>query len=117
MSWAVKENGPCLGHYQVGADALYAEYFYLAIFGGCLHPSCLADTEEYAPVTGGITTTSFGWIGAKIATYTKLPKDALQLSRVAVSWAGPSIPGALRAAAAEPGFQQVWQLGRSGGSP
>ena len=32
MSWAVKENGPCLGHYQVGADALYAEYFYLAIF-------------------------------------------------------------------------------------
>ena len=80
-------------------------------------PVVLADTEEYAPVTGGITTTSFGWIGAKIATYTKLPKDALQLSRVAVSWAGPSIPGALRAAAAEPGFQQVLQLGRSGGSP
>ncbi len=51
MSWAVPnvfwrcaakddKEGPSQWHYLVGADALYAEYLYLAIFCGYLHPSC-----------------------------------------------------------------------------
>ena len=55
----------------MGADALYAEYFCLAIFVVVSTPVVLAVAEEYAPGTGGLTTTFFGWIGAKTATYTE----------------------------------------------
>ena len=66
-----EKEGPCLGHYQVGADALFADYFFLAILVVISTPVVLVDAEEYAPVTGCFTATFLGWIGAKIATYTK----------------------------------------------
>ena len=50
MSWAVEEEGPCLGHYQVGADALYAEYFCLAIFVVVFTPVVFGTAGGYAAV-------------------------------------------------------------------
>ena len=69
-----EKEGPSQWHYLVGADALYAEYLYLAIFVVISTPVVLVDAEEYAPVTlvtGCFTATFLGWIGTKIATYTK----------------------------------------------
>ena len=85
MSWAVpnvygdalqkiKKEGPSQWHYLVGADALFAEYLYLAIFVVISTPVVLVDAEEYAPValvTGCFTATFLGWIGTKIETCTK----------------------------------------------
>ena len=57
-------------------------------FCGLTTPVVLVEAVEYAPValaTRCFTATYWGWIGAKLETYAKQPRDALQLSRVTLS--------------------------------
>ena len=63
---------PCLGHYQVGlmpcTPSISTWPFFFVVISA---PVVLVDAEEFAPVTGCVTTTFLDWIGAKIATYMK----------------------------------------------